>query len=41
VRAQAHEFTDPLPLGVPVIEVETSDGYDPRLDRLVELIRRA
>ena len=38
VRAQRDEFTDPLPLGVPVIEVETSDGYDPPLDELARLI---
>ncbi len=39
VRRQREEFTDPLDLDVPVIDVETSDGYDPTLAALVELIR--
>jgi predicted ABC-type ATPase len=37
VLRETHKFTDPLALGVPLLEVETSDGYDPPLD---ELIRR-
>jgi predicted kinase len=38
VQREKHKFIDPLPLGVPLIEVETSDGYDPPLAQLVELI---
>ena len=40
VRRQRDDFTDPLDLGVPVIEVNTTDGYDPPLDVLVDEIER-
>jgi predicted kinase len=38
VRRERPQTIDPLPLGVPIIEVETSDGYDPTLDELVRAI---
>ena len=38
VHRQRDEMANPLPLGVPVIEVDTSDGYDPPLDELARLI---
>ena len=38
VRRQRDETANPLPLGVPLIEVDTSDGYDPPLDELVRAI---
>ena len=38
VRAQRDEISEPLGLGVPVVEVDTTDGYDPTLDALVEAI---
>ena len=42
VQAQRDEITEPLDLGVPVIEVDTTDGYDPPLEVLVEeILRRA
>lgn len=42
VQSQRAEITDPLDLGVPVLEVDTTDGYDPPVDTLVEeILRRA
>ena len=38
VQAQREEIAEPLDLGVPVIEVDTSDGYEPTIDTLVTLI---
>jgi predicted kinase len=38
VLRQRDEMANPLPLGVPVIEVETTDGYAPTLDELAALI---
>jgi hypothetical protein len=38
VHRQRDEMANPLPLGVPVIEVDTSDGYDPTLDELARAI---
>lgn len=40
VRAQRDEISEPLDLGVPVIEVGTTAGYDPPLDVLVDEIER-
>ena len=39
-RRRADEFTDPLDLGCPVLEVRTDEGYDPSLEALAELVLR-
>jgi hypothetical protein len=41
VRRQRDEMANALPLGVPVIEVDTSDGYDPPIVEIVRLIDAA
>ena len=41
VIRQRDEMANPLPLGVPVIEVETNDGYEPPLDQLIAHIAAA
>ena len=38
VRRQRDEMAGALPLGVPLIEVDTTDGYDPSVPDLVRLI---
>ena len=40
VQAQRDEITNPLDLGVPIVEVETTDGYDPRLELVIAEIER-
>lgn len=40
VQAQRDEITDPLDLGVPIVEVDTTEGYDPPLDLLTAEIER-
>lgn len=38
VQRQRDEMANPLPLGVPILEVDTTDGYEPALSELVERI---
>lgn len=38
VRRQRDEMANPLPLGIPVIEVDTTSGYDPPLAELIAQI---
>jgi predicted kinase len=39
VARNAPVVTDPLDLGVPLLEVDTTDGHDPALDRIVSWVR--
>ena len=38
IRQRVDEFTDPLELGCPVVEVDTTDGYEPSVASLIDSI---
>jgi hypothetical protein len=40
-KENLNRTNEPLDLGVPVIVVNTNDGYDPALDKIVGFIKSA